>query len=228
MGSGPAFSYVPTHNDVIQVKLTSNYQCRLADTAMSGNITMAVDSMIVPHITISATPGLMVNPGQAVTLNTSVTNAGVNPTYQWKVNGVPVPGATNPTYTSTFNHYDSVTCLVTSDGWCRDITTFDWVFITIAPLGVHQAGLGGDLMLLPNPNKGEFTIRGTLGTTADQELTAEITDMLGQVVYRGKMMSKRGRVEERIQLSNTLANGMYMLNLHSESGSKVFHFVMEQ
>jgi hypothetical protein len=102
------------------------------------------------------------------------------------------------------------------------------VFITVAPLGVHQAGLGGDLMLLPNPNKGEFTIRGTLGTTADQELTAEITDMLGQVVYRGKMMSKRGRVEERIQLSNTLANGMYMLNLHSESGSKVFHFVMEQ
>jgi hypothetical protein len=52
--------------------------------------------------------------------------------------------------------------------------------------------------------------------------------MLGQVVYRSKVMSKQGRVEERIQLENTLANGMYILNLRSESASKVFHFVMEQ
>ena len=228
VGTGLTYAYEPTHNDVVTVQMHSNYQCAIADTVSSSALVMAVDSMIVPHVTISATPGLMVSPGQMVTLNTSVTHAGVNPTYQWKVNGVPVPGATNSSYTSTFNNYDSVTCMVTSDGWCRDITTFDWVFITVAPLGIHQAGLGGDLMLLPNPNKGDFTIRGTLGTNVDQELTAEVTNMLGQVIYRSKVMSKQGRVEVHIQLDNTLANGMYMLNLRSESASKVFHFVMEQ
>jgi hypothetical protein len=227
-GSGTTFAYEPTQGDVVTVQMVSNYVCAAVDTVTSGAVTMAVDSMIVPHVVISATPGLMVNPGVPVTLNTTVTHAGANPTYQWKVNGIPVPGATNASYTSTFNHYDSVTCMVTSDGWCRDITTFDWVFITVAPLGVNQMGLGGELNLLPNPNKGDFTIRGTLGSTADQELNAEVTNMLGQVVYRSKVTVKQGRVEEHIKLDNTLANGMYILNLRSESESKVFHFVMEQ
>jgi hypothetical protein len=207
-GSGPTFAYEPVHNDVVTVEMISNYQCAITNTVTSTALVMAVDSMIVPHVTISATPGLMVNPGVPVTLNTTVTHAGANPTYQWKVNGVPVPGATNPSYTSTFNHYDSVTCAVTSDGWCKDITTFDWVFIAIAPMGVQSTALTGDLMLLPNPNKGDFTIRGTLGSANDQELTAEVTNMLGQVIYRSKVMSKQGRVEAHIQLDITLAYGV--------------------
>ncbi|MES2704950.1 MAG: Ig-like domain-containing protein [Bacteroidota bacterium] len=227
-GSGTSFSYVPEHGDVVTVQLTSNYVCRLANTVTSSPVTMTVDSLVVPHVEIVPTGGLSIHTGEPLTLNTVVTNAGSSPTYQWRVNGVPVPGATNASYTSTFNHYDSVTCMVTSDGVCATISTFDWVFITVSPLGVTSLGANSDLKLLPNPNKGEFIIRGTLGSTADQELTAEITDMLGQVIYRGAINVKGGRVEERIKLSNTLANGMYMLSLRSQSDSKVFHFVMEQ
>jgi uncharacterized protein YjdB len=228
--SGATFSYVPTNGDAVQVQLTSNYLCRLANTAMSSTVMMAVDSIRTPHVTIVPSPGLMIHTGEALTLNTTVTNAGAHPLYQWKVNGIPVPGATSASYTSTFNQYDSVTCLVTSTGVCADITTFDWVFITVYPLGVNvnQMGLGNDLMLVPNPNRGAFTIRGTLGSASNEDLSVEVTDMLGQVVYTGKFTARNGKVDERIELSKTLANGMYMLNLISLTDRKVFHFVMEQ
>lgn len=227
-GTGNTLTYIPDNGDVITVMLQSNYPCSLADSVYSGAVNMVVAPMILPHITIVPVGSLAVVEGQAVTLNTVVTDAGPNPAYQWKVNGVPVPGATNPTYTSTFNHYDSVTCLVTSDGVCHDITTFDWVFITVNPLGIMQAGIGGEVMLFPNPNKGTFTLRGTLATKSTEELTAEVTNILGQVVYTTRFEARNGRIDEQLQLSNTLANGMYMLNLHSATGNKVFHFVLEQ
>jgi hypothetical protein len=188
---------------------------------------MKVDSLIVPHVTVTPHPGYSVQEGEPVTLTTSVTNAGPDPKYQWVVNGVPVPGATLSSYTNTFKHYDSVTCLVTSSGVCKDITTFDWAFISVAPLGVQPVAITTDIRLLPNPNKGAFTIRGTWGS-GDEEITAEVTNMLGQVVFSGKVMANGGKVNEQIMLHSSLANGMYMLNLRTATDNKVFHFVMEQ
>jgi hypothetical protein len=52
--------------------------------------------------------------------------------------------------------------------------------------------------------------------------------MLGQVVYRNNVTAHNGNINELISLSNTLANGMYMLNLNSGNEHKVFHFVIEQ
>jgi hypothetical protein len=85
-----------------------------------------------------------------------------------------------------------------------------------------------DIRLLPNPNKGDFILRGTTGVDGVKELNAEVTDMLGQVVYRTTLTSRNGNINERIQISNTLANGMYMLTLRSETETKTFHFVMQQ
>jgi len=64
--------------------------------------------------------------------------------------------------------------------------------------------------------------------TADQQVAIEITDMLGQSVYRANVLARNGELDERIQLSNTLANGMYVLTLRSDAERKVFHVVIEQ
>jgi hypothetical protein len=227
MGTGATFSYVPDNGDIINVQMVSNYLCKLDDTVMSSNVVMSVDSLIVPHVIVTPHPGYNVQVGEPVTLTTTVANAGPDPKYQWTVNGVPVPGATLNTYTSTFNHYDSVGCLVTSSGVCKDITTYDWAFISVSPLGVNTVATVTDIRLMPNPNKGAFTIRGTWGT-GDEEITAEVTNMLGQVVFSGKVMANNGKINEQILLHNSLANGMYMLSLRTATESKVFHFVMEQ
>lgn len=85
-----------------------------------------------------------------------------------------------------------------------------------------------NIVLVPNPNGGEFILMGTLKTTDDVDLSIEILDFLGQIVYRGKADVKSGQVNEQVKLSNTLANGMYILNLHSVGEQYTFHFVMER
>ena len=87
---------------------------------------------------------------------------------------------------------------------------------------------GSNVQLVPNPNKGTFNLKGTLATTVDEEVTIEVTDMLGQVIYSSKVAAHNGELNEKIQLSNTIANGMYLLNLRSASDNAVFHMVIEQ
>jgi tetrahydrodipicolinate N-succinyltransferase len=85
-----------------------------------------------------------------------------------------------------------------------------------------------NVALVPNPNKGDFTVKGTLGTVSDQEVSLEVTDMIGQVIYRAKVMTHNGEINERIQLDHNIANGMYILSLNSATEGHVFHVVVEQ
>jgi len=86
---------------------------------------------------------------------------------------------------------------------------------------------GGEIRVIPNPNKGAFTISGTLGTTATQEeeVWLELTDMLGQVVYKNKVLSHEGKIEEDV-LPGNIASGMYLLSVRWSDGNKVMHVVV--
>ncbi len=229
VGTGNSYTYVPVDADEVYCEMTSSYRCRLSDTVLSGVVNMSVDSIIIPHVSVYPDPGFVVEVGKPVTLLTSVTGAGDDPKYQWKRNGYDIPGATSDTYTGVFSDYDSISCVVTSSGVCANVGTHDWVFISTAPLSVSTQGMvAGNLRLMPNPNRGTFTVKGSLGVAKDAEINADITNMLGQVVYRGVLKAKRGEVDAQIVLDKSLANGMYLLTLQTQEGQKVFHFVMEQ
>ncbi len=85
-----------------------------------------------------------------------------------------------------------------------------------------------EVKLLPNPNKGTFTVTGIIGSNKDEAVSLEITDMLGQVVYTGKGVAAGGVTNEQIVLNSNLANGIYLLNVKAPAGSKVFPFVVEK
>ncbi len=231
VGTGHIYTYVPATGDVVTVKMISNYQCRTADTAYGNVVTMSVVPLLLPHIDIVPIPGFSVHEDSLEMLTTVVHNAGPNPTYQWEINGVPVPGATNDSFWSnSFHDGDSITCLLTSSGFCDGITTFDWIYVTVIPTGignVQYVGVG-DIRLMPNPNTGSFALKGTLSNTNDEELAIEVTDMLGQVVLRKKTRADHGKINEQIELSSSIANGMYILNVSSGSDNKSFHFVVER
>ena len=224
--SGAAYSYTPLDGDHVSVEMTSDYPCLISDT-VSGDIRINVGADVVPVVEIVAIPGTSIHTGEIDTLIANVTSGGAV-TYQWLVNHLAISGATNSIYTSTFNNNDSVTCQVTSTNGCA-LSGFNTISITVYPVGISSVGFGdANLRLVPNPNKGEFSISGTLGATIDDEVTMEITDMLGQVIYKDKVTAHGGVMDQKITLSNTLSNGMYILNLHSGNGNKVFHFVVEQ
>jgi hypothetical protein len=83
-----------------------------------------------------------------------------------------------------------------------------------------------NIQVFPNPNEGTFTITGYWGPISNEEVSLEITDLLGKVIYRDSVTTKSGKLHEQIRLSTALADGMYLLNLQSASEHKVFHIVI--
>ena len=227
LASGTSYGLVPVNGDNIYCELVSSLRCKTPDSAASNHITMTVDTSYIPSVGIVVSPGTTIHTGETVTFTATVTNAGPVVTYQWVINAMVMPGATNDTFSyNAFSNNDSVTCLVTSVGPCGYVS-FNTVIIDVVPTSVQQLSGLSDVRLIPNPNKGQFTIKGSLGVS-DDDVSIEVTDMLGQVVYKDKLTVYGGNINQLISLSNTLANGMYMLNLNSTSAHKVFHFVIEQ
>ena len=233
VGTGNPYSftpYIPNSGDIVYCKMTSNYFCITTDTVSSSYIHVIVDSSLIPIVTLTATPGTTILHGQSDTITANVTHAGVSPTYQWFVNGMLITGDTTNTFISdTLSNNDSVSCVVHGSGECGLYTFNSAIIITDGQVSVKQVSAGlTDLRLVPNPNNGSFTIRGTLATTLDEDVTVEITDMVGQVIFNKKIIATGGKINEQIKLNSTLSNGMYSLYLHSEHESKVFHLVIEQ
>jgi len=228
--SGSDFTYTPQNGDVIYCLLTSDYRCKLATTATSSHITMEVDVPQPPAVAVTANPSGHIAPGQAVTFTATVSNGGSSPSFQWLINGIPVTGANSATFVySDFADFDSVTCQVLSSGGCSGEVGSASVTIHIANVGVQTVtASGNDVVVVPNPNKGIFTVKGSFGSMADEEVTLEVTDMIGQVVYTKQVTTHDGTINESMQLGSNVANGMYLLNLRSASGNKVFHLVIEQ
>ncbi len=229
-GAGPTFTYVPVKGDWVYCRMTSNYMCLVTKTVSSNTVAITVDSPLIPHVTIRANPGTSIALGQSDTLTAVTTDGGLAPAYQWFVNGLPIAGATTNTFISnnfSITKEDSVSCVVTSSGLCA-MTTHEWVYISVHNVGVKPLTHESGLTVLPNPNKGTFLIKGTLGTINDEEVSLEITDLLGQVVYKDKITARNGTINEQVLLGDKLANSMYILSLRSGTETKVFHIVVER
>jgi PKD repeat protein len=84
------------NNDVIQAVLTSNLACASTPTATSNSITMTVNPLVTPTVSISAT-ATTICPGTSITFTATPVNGGTAPTYVWKENGIP-NGATGASY----------------------------------------------------------------------------------------------------------------------------------
>jgi trimeric autotransporter adhesin len=222
-----SYSYTPANGDVVKVIVSSNAACALPDTA-SDNIAMTVEQVLIPVVVISSSPGTNIGAGVSDTFTAVVTNAGTSPAYQWTINSVAVAGATNLMFVSSeLSNQDTVGCAVTSNGFCGGQTKSNSVVITVYGVGVAATNKQTAVKVLPNPNKGEFTIKGSINSP-DDHLIIEITDMLGQVIFNDRVVVKNSSINYRVNLAETIANGIYLLNVRSGIENVVFHIVIEK
>ncbi len=228
VGTGSNYTYLPVDGDNVFCELHSSLSCSLVDTVYSNNINMHVPPISIPIVSLSAFPGLVIAAGQADTLVADVVFSGLSHSYQWTINGVLIPGANSDTFISnTFNNLDTVKCIVTGNSTCGSTERISQVIIletkALALTGIENSL--DEIRLLPNPNNGTFVIKGQV--SAIEEISVEITDMLGQNVYSKVARVQNGWVNEDIKLGG-LANGMYLLTLKSGGANKVVHFSISQ
>jgi trimeric autotransporter adhesin len=99
----------------------------------------------------------------------------------------------------------------------------------VSPGGSQELIGSGDIRVIPNPSKGTFAIIGTIGPLKEEdEVFIELSNMLGQPVYKNKVITHSGEIEEQVNLGNGIANGMYLLTVRSSGENKVMHLVISR
>lgn len=222
------YSFIPVDSDVVAVMMTSNAQCASPATAATTK-QMTVLQSLIPSVTITSDKGMSIKTGTDVTFTANVANGGVMPTYTWTVNENIIAGATGSMYTTdSLADGDSLSCMVISNGECGGYQSFNSVLVTVKPVNVADVSNEPMFTLFPNPNKGTMTIQGATGTGTNEPIAMTITNVLGQVVYKGIVKALNGKLDEQIILGADIANGVYMLKMHNVLQNSTACFVIEK
>lgn len=108
--------------DVVTCVLTSSDACASPTTAVSNSLTITVNNVLTPSVSISANPGNTVCSGTSVTFSASATNGGT-PVYQWFKNAGAI-GTNASTYTDgALVTGDLISCTMTSNANCASPTS---------------------------------------------------------------------------------------------------------
>ena len=143
------------NGDVVSVSMATSATCYSNASANSNGITMVINPILNPTVSIAAS-ATSVCIGTTVNFTSSVVDGGSNVTYQWMLNGSPINGATNDTYTATaINGYDySLEIGVTSPCASTATATSNSITInattatgTITPSGPLALCAGGNVTL---------------------------------------------------------------------------------
>ncbi|MFM9986819.1 MAG: beta strand repeat-containing protein, partial [Flavobacteriales bacterium] len=122
-----------TNGQVVTCVMTSNAACASPSFATSNGITMTINSVVTPSVSIALTTGS--NPscaGSSITFTATPANGGTTPSYQWKVNGSNA-GTNSTTFTaSSLTNGQIVTCVLTSNAACLSVSTATSNSITIS------------------------------------------------------------------------------------------------
>ncbi len=111
------YSNVPVNNEAILCILTSSVTCKTGSPATSNTINMTVTPVSPVSVSIAASAN-PVCAGLSVTYTATPTNGGTSPSYQWKLNGTNVSGATNATYSNIPINGNTIVCVLTSNISC--------------------------------------------------------------------------------------------------------------
>lgn len=124
---------------------------------------------------------------------------------QWYQDGVLIPGATSQDYTYTSNGTYTVEV---NNGTCTSAASTG---VVVTNTGIANATASThSLDVYPNPNDGNFTV--TFTSTEKETFTVELTNPLGQVVFKEEMKDFIGKYSKQLNVES-YGQGIYMINL---------------
>jgi hypothetical protein len=137
VGAGTAsYSYKPLNGDTVVCILSSNANCVSPVSSASNKLVMSVGVLVIPGINVNTRPPIVGCEGTPILFYTNIVAGGTAPAYQWYLNGVPISGATNPSYTSSaLKNGDTVRATLISSEPCPS-TPITWSNIVGLSLGL--------------------------------------------------------------------------------------------
>ncbi|RYD57340.1 MAG: T9SS type A sorting domain-containing protein [Sphingobacteriales bacterium] len=157
------------NGDVISCVLTTNAVCPSVPTVASNNITMIVNPLLIPAVTITPNPTGAICASTSVTFTATPDNGGATPAYQWKINGTNTGTNSSAFSSSTLANGDIVRCVLTTSETCRtaDTAGSNPVTMTVNPILTPDAlvtASPGDSIC--NGTNVTFSVTPTNGGTA--------------------------------------------------------------
>jgi Zn-dependent metalloprotease len=83
-------------------------------------------------------------------------------------------------------------------------------------------------ILSPNPNDGTFTIKGRMKNLYNGQASIAISNMLGQVIQRSETVVSNGFINAPISLTQTIAKGVYFVNVTAGDERAIFRLVLDK
>ena len=109
------------------------------------------------------------------------------------------------------------------------VDTSNLVYIDVGTLGVGNLAAGtNNMSLYPNPNTGNFLLKGVVGNATGSPFAVEIRNVLGQTVYKNTVSANNGKIEANIRLGNDVPGGMYFLITTDGSSNGCVPFVVSK
>ena len=183
------------NNDVITCVMTPNAVCTGLATATSGSVTMTVNPILTPAVSIAASATTICD-GTPVTFTATPTNGGTTPAYQWKLNGTNISGATSVNYTSSsLANGNIISCILTSNASCLATATATSNGITMVVNPVVTPAVS----IAPSPS-------GTICAGTSVTFTATPTNG-GTPAYQWKLNGINAGNNTTTYVNASLANG---------------------
>ncbi len=229
VATGLSYTTIPTNGDIIFCAMTGAAACATATGATSAPLVMTVQSPVANTVSISASSP-SISAGESVTFVAVALNAGSSATYEWFIDGSPVPGATNVTYTtSDITNGQVVHCKVTSSLPCvTPRIALSPGFTMMVTTGLWEVTKNGNSFTVnPNPNSGSFSISGKLASVLQSDVHVSVINVIGQTVYDGSAIVKNGLLREQISLPPGTPTGTYLLTVTSDGEQAIFRMVVE-
>lgn len=176
------------------------YDVTLITTNANGSDTLTLED----YITVYPTPPIPTITQNGYTLTSSEADF-----YQWQLNTVDIPGATNQSYEVLQTGFYSV--IVTDSNSCKNSTTL-YVEIT----GIDEVN-DANISVYPNPSNGKFFIE--LRSAGDLEsISLGVTNMVGQLVYASSHPKMQANRLFGVELG-AVPGGIYYLDIAAGESS---------
>lgn len=172
--------------DQLQVELISSLNCAMP-SVIADSIEINVEPIVVPFIEITG-PDSLVCIGDSLSFEALPENGGLNPMFQWQINGDVIFGQnTNIFVTDELTQDDSVSCMLISSEACPTQSSVLSNAITVQTDSCNLTSLTQIIIediqihISPNPSSGTFQVHFEDLKTV---LYVEVYDIKGQILHQ--------------------------------------------